>query len=156
MLLWYGTAININTDNDFSLWNRGPQHVFHKKATPSNYLQMLTSHNAASPHLFVGGRSHYNKHVLSASIEHRLAHFMAACWTFTTNIPDCGRSLYVRLNDFQQSVKKNLLVIQAAVSVSTFANWDMICSSSRRIPQVTNWNCKWTRHEASWGREGMF
>lgn len=88
-----------------SHWETGARNVFFTIATPSNYPQMLTSQNAGSPHLFVGGRSHYNKPVLNPSIKHRLAHFIAACWAFTTNIPDCCKSLHVRLDDLQQSVK---------------------------------------------------
>lgn len=88
-----------------SHWGTGAYNMFSTTATPCNYLQMLTSQNAGSPHLFVGGRSHYNEPVLNLSIKRRLTHFTAPCWAFTTNIPHCCKSLYVRLDDFQQSVK---------------------------------------------------
>lgn len=88
-----------------SHWETGAHNVFSTIATPSNYLQMLTSQNAGLPHLFVGGRSHYNEPLLNPGIKHCLAHFIAACWAFTTNIPDCCKSSHVRLDDFQQSVK---------------------------------------------------
>lgn len=71
-----------------SRWETRTHTVFSTIATPSNYLQMLTSQNAGSPHLFVGGRSHYNEPILDPSIKRRLAHFIAARWTFTTNIRD--------------------------------------------------------------------
>lgn len=85
-----------------SHWETGTHTMFSTIATPSNYPQMLTSQNVGSPHLFVGGRSHYNKPVLNPSIKHCLARFIAACWAFTTSIPDCCKSLNVRLNDSSQ------------------------------------------------------
>lgn len=97
----------------------GAHNMFSTIATPSNYPQMLTSQNAGSPHLFVGGRSHYNKPVLNPSIKHCLAHFIAACRAFTTNIPDCCKSLHVRLDDFQQSVKFSSALL-ITVSMLTF------------------------------------
>jgi len=62
-----------------SHWETGAHDVLSTTATPSNYLQMLTSQNAGSPHLFVGGRSHYNEPFFNPSIERRVAHFIAAC-----------------------------------------------------------------------------
>lgn len=53
--------------------------MFSTIATTSNYPQMLTSQNVGSPHLFVGGRSHYNEAVLEPSVNHFLVHFIAAC-----------------------------------------------------------------------------
>lgn len=53
--------------------------MFSTIATKSNYPQMLTSHNVGSPHLFVGGRSHYNEGVLEPGLNHVLVHFIAAC-----------------------------------------------------------------------------
>lgn len=93
-----------------SHWETGAHNMFSTIATPSNYLQMLTSQNAGSPHLLVGGRSHYKNPVLNPNIKHCLAHFTAVCWAFTTNIPDCCKSLHVGLDDFQQLVKFSSLL----------------------------------------------
>lgn len=111
----------------------GTHTMFSTIATPSNYPQMLTSQNVGSPHLFVGGRSHYNKPVLNPSIKHCLPHFIALCWAFTTSIPDCCRSLNVRLNDFSQGNFPNCCWLQVTVSLSNFAP----CSITQR-PIVTN------------------
>lgn len=53
--------------------------MFSTIATTSNYPQMLTSQNAGSPHLFVGGRSRYNEAALEPRVNHFLVHFTAAC-----------------------------------------------------------------------------
>lgn len=104
-----------------SHWETGTHTMFSTIATPSNYPQMLASQNVGSPHLFVGGRSHYNKPVLNPSIKHCLARFSAACWTFTTSIPDCCKSLNVRLNDSSQWNFPNRCWLQATVSLTNFA-----------------------------------
>lgn len=92
----------------------GAHNMFSTIATPSNYLQMLASQNLGSPHLLVGGGSHYSAPVLKPSIKHCLAHFIAACWAFTTNIPDCCKSFHVRPDEFRQSVKFSSLSRQFA------------------------------------------
>lgn len=79
--------------NMIPCWKTGTHSMFSTIATTSNYPQMLTSQNVGSPHLFVGGRSHYKEAVLEPGVNHFLVHFIAACWTFMINTPANGKSL---------------------------------------------------------------
>lgn len=134
----------------------GAHNVFSTIATPSNYLQMLTSQNAGSPHLFVGGRSHYNEPLLNPSIKHCLAHFTAACWAFTANIPDCCKSLHVRLDDYQQSVNFSSSL---SITVDSF-HVDVSSMLSHSVSNSNKWLffpkhctsiffCAWKKYQAA-------
>lgn len=79
--------------NMISCWETGTRSMFSTIATTSNYPQMLTSQNVGSPHLFGGGRFHYNEAVLEPGVNRFLVHFIAACWTFTINTPNDSKSL---------------------------------------------------------------
>lgn len=86
---YYGKAININTDNYFSLTNGGPQHVFHN----SYNIQLSADVGFAEPRsttsVCLWEISLYHTTVWKLCFKHCLARFIAACWTFTINIPDC-------------------------------------------------------------------